>query len=318
MSEPDQQNAKLELVVVGFTGELRALKLQARSLRLFAAPGMFERIIYICNDNAFRPFKNFIETEVKPELGPLAQLVEVVAYERVLGKRIEKTGWRSQQALKLLVAQMVQTPQFLILDSKNHFIRPFNTGTFITPEGKLRVNPVPINPLFRAHFESACHYFGVESSHNIDTAHPMTTPFIMATNIARKLIASVEGREKTSFFDMFIRDTSLNEFFFYYAYLIADKKLSDATYEERSRYAVGFFGQAAKSYDRVLMLIKALDEQDICCTGVHRFIFEAAHPESLTAITAMWRRFGLIETEAEAAYFQTCDKPMKRKRFILF
>ena len=309
---------KLDLVVVGFTGELRALKLQARSIRLYAKPGMFGRIFYICNDQAYGVFKRFITREVIPELGNFSSQVEVVDYQKLVGKRIKKTGWRSQQALKLLAAHIVTTPQFLILDSKNHFIRPFDTSVFMSADDKLCVNSVPINALFRQHFNAACDYFNVQGGKKIDQAHPTTTPFMMATHIAKDLMDAVEAREGKPFFDVFLEKTEWNEFYLYYVYMLSKDKLLEATYEEGPRYALALFGQAAESSERVSMLIEALEDPDICSTGVHRHVFEVGMSENMAAITSMWLRFGLINTHAEAVYFQTFDKPVKRKRFILF
>ncbi len=308
----------IDLVVVGFTGELRALKLQARSIRLYAKPGTFNRIFYVCNDQSFGVFKRYIKYEVLPELGCFKEQVKVVDYKKLAGKRIRKTGWRSQQALKLLAVNIVSTPQFLILDSKNHFIRPIDKATFITPSGKLRVHSVPINELFRKHCIATCHYFGVEHGDKIEEAHPTTTPFMMATAITKGLLTNVEEREEKSFFDVFIENTEWNEFYFYYAYMLSRQGLIETTYDECERYTVALFGQAAESNERVRMLIDALGDTNICCTGVHRRIYEVGLSNNMSDIADMWLRFGLIKTRAEAAYFQTIEKPSKRKRFILF
>lgn len=311
-------NHQLDLVVVGFTGEMRALKLQARSIRLFAEKGMFGRIFYICNDPCFGPFKRYIHKHVKPELGAFGEYIEVVPYKHLTGKRLKKTGWRSQQALKLLAANIVSASQYLILDSKNHFIRPIDTRTFIAEDGQLRVHSLPINPLFRQHFNNACQYFGVIGGEDVKSAHPTTTPFLMKTEIAQALMTDVEMREGKSFFDVFINNTKLNEFYFYYAYMLSNKQMVQSYYSERSRYSVGLFSGSAKSSERVQMLLKTLENEDICCTGVHRRIYEVSLPENLKLITGMWLRYGLIENEAEAAYFQIFEKRLKHKRFILF
>ena len=317
-NDVDSNAARLDLIVVGFTGELRALKLQARSLRLYAAANLFGTLYYVCNDNAFRHFETYIETQVKPELGALASSVCVVDYQKLLGKRIKITGWRSQQVLKLLMSRKVATKQYLILDSKNHFIRPFSASTFLSENGLLRAHSVPINPLFRRHFNAACTYFGVKEADDIKEALPTTTPFLMATKITCDLLDDVERRESKPFFDFFIENGSFNEFYFYVAYMLSKKNLMSQTYQESKKYALALFGGDANKPKRIEALMLALENTDICCTGIHRRIFEAGLLENLTVITAMWHRFGLVENSGEAAYFQAFEKPVRRKRFILF
>jgi hypothetical protein len=177
---------------------------------------------------------------------------------------------------------------------------------------------VPINPLFRKHFNAACDYFGIEDGNDIEVAHPTTTPFLMKTDIAKSLVIDVETRESESFLDTFIKNTSLNEFYLYFAYLLSKHKLYQSTYVERSRYARAAFGQAADSVERLEQVMVALDNDDICCTGIHRRIFEIGLPENMAMVTRMWQRYRLIENEADAVYFQTFEKPLKHKRFILF
>lgn len=295
----------MDLVVVGFTGELRALKLQARSLRLFMNDGTFNRIFVIVNDTAFSAFKAYFETEILPEYGGHASRAVLIDYRELTGGAVRKIGWRSQQALKLLAARHVEADQFLILDSKNHFIRPFDLDVFVSADGKLLMHQTTINPRFRDHFNAACAYFGVENGPAIEQALPTTTPFVMSTTATRDLLEIVERREKEDFMSFFLRNRLFNEFYFYYAFLISQPELFKATYQMRSKVAVSFFAGAAETADRIRLLMPALDRQEICCTGVHRHIFKAGLEDNLQAIAAMWQRFGLVKSAQEIDYFQT-------------
>ena len=314
----NHQANHIDLVVVGFTGELRALKLQARSLRLYASEGMFTHIYIIVNDNAFSAFRTYFETEILPEYGVHANCVELVDYRALTGKPIKKTGWRSQQALKLLAARLVNAPQYLLLDSKNHIIRPIDSSTFVSIDGKLRMHQTAINPLFRSHFDAACTYFGVKDGYTIEQALPTTTPLIMSTRAVRQLLDNVERRQLDGFMLFFLQNRSFNEFYFYHAYLLSQPELFETIYQSRSKTAVVFFGGAAETPERIKFLMPALDRQEICCTGVHRHILEVGLEENLQAIAAMWRRFGLVNSEWEIDYFQTYTPPVKPKKYIFF
>lgn len=309
---------QLDIVTIGFTGEMRSLQLQARSLRMFADPAMISRIYIVCNDKAFKPFTRFVKKHVMPEYGPLANRVTVLNYVSVAGERIQKTGWRSQQALKLLMARLVEGDQFLILDSKNHFIRPVDAGTFVSENGKLRMHQTGINPLFRSHFDAACAYFGVAGSSGIEQALPTTTPFVMSAQVARELLDQVEQREGRDFMAFFLQNRAFNEFYFYHAYILSRANAFETLYEQRSKTAVAFFGGAAETPDRIKHLMPALDRSEICCTGVHRHILEVGLKENLQALASMWQRFGLVQTQQEIDYFQTYVPAVKSKRFWFF
>jgi ADP-glucose pyrophosphorylase len=309
---------KLDIVTVGFTGEMRLLQLQARSLRLYADPAMINRIYIVCNDKAFRPFQRFVRKHVLPEYGPLADKVTILDYRTIIGRKINKTGWRSQQVLKLLMARYVEADQFLILDSKNHFIRPVSSSTFISPRGKLRMYQMDINEAFRNHLNAACSYFGVVDGPVNEKIFPTATPFVMSTRVTQDLLKYVEQREGTDFTTFFLPNRSFNEFYFYQAYILSKDKLIETLYEVRDRIALGFFSGASKTPDRIKYLMPVLDQSEMCCTGVHRHILEEGIPDNLQAIADMWKRFGLVTTSQEVEYFQTYTPALKRKRFWIF
>ncbi len=307
----------LDLVVVGFTGELRALKLQARSLRLYVSEGTFSRIIVVVNDNAYSAFRAYFETEILPEYGAHAECIELVDYRDLTGKPTAKTGWRSQQALKLLVVGAV-APQYLLLDSKNHFIRPVDQSSFIAVDGRLRTHMYRVITGFEAYFEAACSYFGVPHPEARPTIMPTATPFMMVSKHASALLELVESREATSFFTFFVESRRFTEFYFYYAYLCSVPGAFDQAYSLSNKPNVTFFASAAENHQKLVESSKVLDDPNIYLLGVHRHILEVGQPENLAAISKLWHRFELVSDDRETEYFLGFDVPAKRKKFIFF
>lgn len=308
----------MDLVVVGFTGELRALKLQARSIRLYARHGTFSRIYIVVNDNAFSHFRRYFESEVLPEYGDHADRVELVDYRALTGKPFKKTGWRSQQALKLLVARLVDAPQYLLLDSKNHFIRSVDQSCFIAPDGRLRTHMYPVITGFETYFEAACNYFGVSHPEVRPIVMPTATPVMMVSKHVSALLELVESREEVSFFTFFMESRRFTEFYFYYVYLCSVPGAFDQAYSLSNKPNVTFFANSADDHQKVADSSKALDGPDIYLLGVHRHVFEIGLAENLSVISELWRRFGLVSSDSEAEYFQGYDVPVKRKKFIFF
>ncbi len=313
--------AGIDLVVVGFTGELKMLQLQARSLRLFA-PDVFSQILYIVNDRRPEVFLQFYEEQILPELGPLAARTKVIDGRDIAGQKLKRTDWRSQQSLKLLAAHHTISPNYLILDSKNHLIRPVSLQTFISDDGQLRTHRYDFNEKFKVKFENACRYFNVSTPAPGFAALPTATPFLMSAEIARHLIIEVEAKEKTSFHSFFTGSKDYTEFYFYFAYLLSKPGLLDRTYVTRARPQVTLFRSAAEDPARVDALLPILDREDVYCFGVHRAVLMAADEPTLQAVRGVWRRYGLVDHADEARYFQTPDEspkpPVRKRRFWFF
>lgn len=308
---------KPDLVVVGFSGELTLLKLQARSLRLFA-PHAFNAIHYVINEENTQPFVKYYENEIVPELGPLAAKTSLLDGKTVADMPLKRMDWRSQQSLKLLAARHVKAESFLILDSKNHFVRPVSAATFVNENGCLYTHRYEFNENFRPKFENACRYFGAEKIPDTLRAMPTATPFMMSASVARDLLDHVEARENMPFHRFFIGTKDFTEFYFYFAYLLSKPGLLDQLYETRERPQVTLFRSVATAPDDVRKLAQVLDREAVYLFGVHREVLKTANPEILAMIKEVWRRFGLVEDDDEAVRFLTPDQTLPRRKWWQF
>lgn len=307
----------IQLVVVGFTGELKMLELQARSLRQYA-PNVFSHIHYIANDRNGRVFRRFYRDKIAPELGPLANIATVYDGSVVAGERLSRTDWRSQQTLKLLAARIVSSPSYLILDSKNHFIRPVTHETFLAADGRLKSHRYAVNEKFRSAFQNACHYFGIESVPDDILALPTVTPFLMHTSAVEDMLAVVEKREQRTFHQFFTGNRDFTEFYFYFSYIFSQPSLLDRLYETSLRSQVTLFRSMADNPDRLDEILPVLDEEGVHCFGVHRALTVWAEPSVAAKIAAIWQRFGLVRDAEEARYFLTPDKALQAPYFWQF
>lgn len=310
-------SSDIELVVVGFTGELKMLALQARSLAKYAKD-VFTRIHYVVNEKDSKAFQRFFDKHIEPELGHLAPIAAVTPGAAVAGQNLKRTDWRSQQSLKLLAAKLVVAPQFLILDSKNHFIRPVKKSTFVAEDGRMTTHRYGINEKFRPQFENACRYFGAPMPAEGFLALPTVTPFMMSAQHARNLLSAVEAREKISFHSFFCGNKDYTEFYFYLAYLLSREGLVDQLYQTRSRPQLTLFRSVARDEKALVDLLPILDQEDVYCFGVHRALAEQENPNINAAIAQIWSRFNLVQDEAEAAYFLTPDATQRKRWYWPF
>lgn len=316
---PLYESWSLDLVTVSFSGELLSLKLQARSLAKFVREGTFDTIWVIVNDSDFRGFKSYFKLHVLPEYGVHSDRVELIDGKVMAGRKIPKNGWRSQQPLKLLAARIVDSQQYLILDSKNHFVKPFDQSRVIAPDGKLISHSYPVIEGFVANYRNACRYFGAPvGSEQRPRVMPTATPYMIATQQAVQLLDYVEDREKRSFFDFFLATKSYTEFYFYDAYLRSKTGVLHQLYEMRSKPNVTLFANHADKPVEVEKAVSRLQDEEIAIFGVHRKVFEVANEDVLRWVAQVWCGIGLVQDVAEAKRFMRPGTPFKKRVLRLF
>ncbi len=308
---------RLDLVTVVFSADLRLLRLQARSLGRFADPAMVGTIHVIVNDHCFRAFRRQFRRDVLPEYGVLKDRVRLHDYLDLWPGGSRKVGWRSQQAVKLLAANVVETEDFLILDAKNHLIRPLALAALISADGRLRTHMYRIHPGFAGHFRRACDYFGYDQEPDLETGLPTSTPFLMKREVAQALMAEIEAREKVPFPRYFMESRAFTEFYLYYGYILARYGDVSRLYEKRMTPTATLFVGAANKLAESEALFKRFDNPAVYCMGVHREILLQANAQQIQMVKDTWDRFGLVTDPEEAAYFSTFVKPFpKWRRFL--
>ncbi len=308
---------RFDLVTVVFSADLRLLKLQARSIARFADPAMVGTLHVIVNDPCFRAVRRIFLRDVLPEYGAFKARVKLWDYRTLWPRRARKVGWRTQQALKLLAARVVETENFLILDAKNHLVRPLAIGELMAADGRLRSHMYRIHPGFADHFLRACAYFGYGRKPDLKIGLPTTTPYLMKRDIAQALMAEIEARENIAFPDYFMESSVFTEFYLYYGYIVARYGDASVFYEQRPSPAATLFVGLANKPDESAELFKRLDNPNVYCMGVHREILQQANSQQIQLIKDTWARFGLVTDAREQAYFTTVQKRFpKWRRFF--
>ena len=123
------------IVTVVFEPELPLLELQAKSMARFLDPAYAARIIVL--DNTAKGMSDRVWNRLWRSYGALGGSVELVSGKSLSGG-VEAAGWYSQQVLKLAVSGIVETPTYLTLDSKNHFVRAAGATDFEAANGRAR------------------------------------------------------------------------------------------------------------------------------------------------------------------------------------
>jgi len=274
------------------------LRLQARSMCLYCDPGIVHRIFVVEN---FRPGPEIPwRDNLLNEYGSLSHLVEFVRAER-LGNMPPVEGWWTQQVLKLLVAHIVETDRYVVLDAKNHLVSGLTRDFLETSLGKARINGYSYSqhPLREA-LERTLRYVGVDPAQYTEFFPRTTTPFTFLTGYVQDLISQVCEREGVLFPTAFITK-KLTEFFLYSGFLVSRGKLEE-TYDFSQPICPILWSHMATAND-CLRAVEQAEDRTKPFFSIHRRTIAALDQEARKVIASFWHQRRLFDSDKSAISF---------------
>jgi hypothetical protein len=197
---------QVDFVTVTFSRDFNLLKLQARSIVLYVPESFINSIILICNDSLENMER--LKTYILPEYKHLAEKVKIIDSRTLYsheGIPEYSYGWFPQQILKLRAYKLVTSKYYIVLDSKNHFIRPI-TDHYFFQDGK----PLQVIEDYKDHFmriyiintlnvfenknnikDQFIHYYTNEEK-NVPAFQTLLTPVIFIKDICEKIDESIK------------------------------------------------------------------------------------------------------------------------------
>jgi hypothetical protein len=295
---------KYTIVTVAFEGDIELMSLQARSMKLYSDPSLIEEIIVV--DNFTGQKSKRWEENLLNDYGHMAQKVRIVPAAEIANTH-ELSGWYSQQVLKLAVAKIVGTDRFLVLDAKNHLIKPLTRDFLETPEGKTRINGYGYSkhPL-RLRLENTCSYLKTDVP--LDKFVRTSTPFTMITSVAKSIVRNIEKDEKCDF-ALAMSKHGFTEFFLYAATL-AKVGVLDDLYDWNQPFSPDIWTWGAQD---LAVVEKAVNEAKRDISGpffsVHRGAIRLLFPVCRDKICELWTERSLFQNTDEAYEFLStiCD-----------
>ena len=284
----------ITLATVSFEGDLRLTLLQALSVdRLLDLDGLAEYII-VANgaDNAMweLDFRRHLHGRISDELKSKLRIITPAEIPR----GGNGSGWYGQQVIKLALSDIVKTDSYLMLDGKNHFIRPCSIQEFFQngiPLSVLSDTPARWDKYLRASLEA----LDVFTDGRMAKMMPTTTPYLMRAKDAKGTIGRLEAKYEMPF-DKAIREThGATEFFLYYAYLLSSYE--DVPYAFGPSPTRTLFTSWPEKHAVVLELIQEACDANVPMFGLHRNRLPQLSSIQRDAIKDLWRRHLLREWE---------------------
>lgn len=294
MNAEDQRATTIDYVVVSFLGDLPLLALQARGFATFHDAASLGRILVINNDARPAEFARRFEAVVRPLYGAFADRVDLLPAETVLPEAMTaQRGWRRQQALKLAAWRLVTSDVYVVLDSKNHLIRPCGRASYVTPEGRLVLARRRLWPVAR----TALEWMGVAEAAMPPVVANIMTPYPLLKREVAALSAEIERRGEV-LATLFEQHARLYEFTLYYAWLVQQGRQHQ--YDLDAPFlVVGYWphgsGRPEEALHRVIAFARL---PHVRWLGIHRKVAESP-PTHRGMIAELWRGTGLLASVEE-------------------
>jgi hypothetical protein len=203
----------IDICTVVFQEELDVLKLQARSIELYAHDVGVIRVI--TNDDCV----------VDPAWwGKLSNQVEIIN-RSLFGSTWCDNGWVSQQALKILGCAVSTNAWTMILDAKTIIT---NSQNVFDAQGRPQVGVLEIYPVFEPSRQIINQLFAIDLQQQLG---PGGVPFFINNAQARDMITDIESRTDTDFAEWFQTQGLVTEFMLYTGYL-QSKNLINSLYDK--------------------------------------------------------------------------------------
>ncbi len=310
------QKPAFDILTICFSGEIDLLRLQARSLAAFFPSDLLGRIFVLVNDVEEEACLRAIEA-LRPDYGPHAARLQTLRPAdlfttrargldrlrqialRLPGRRHEggwkgHRGWIVQQALKLAAARAVTAPMVLILDAKNHFLKPVAAADLVAPDGRPRSRLQSHEGEERLRWIRASYTaLGLTPPAEGTPLPPTVTPCLLPAEVFRRVLAAIEDRVGPVELFFLKRRSPATEFFLIHA-------ATEAFIGPRTEvFADGLFASGtifrstpAEQVDRLLDRAEAGEEMML---GVHRARIRGLPTRQAARLEAVWHEAGILK-----------------------
>lgn len=289
------------IAVVYFEKDVDLACLLARSLDAFVPSEMVDEIIFLDNSSDPEAGYRAFETRIKSSFEQLSDRVRHISAQ-AFDVDSGQDSYSAQQALKLEVARDVRSPNYLVLDTKNHFTRPVSWVDFFVPDGRAKTHEAHHDGYFLTCLTHSMAYFGqevgVEDPHHL----PTITPYMLHRDTVRDMLDAIRSTDNLSVYEVIRANNKRTEFLLYYAYLKKTGQL-EALYSFTPRPFVTLLDRSPIEDDAIDQHLATLDSPDTYAFAIHTKRFAQLSEKHIKAISAFWARRNIFPSEQAGRHF---------------
>lgn len=249
----------MDILTVVFKPELPYLKMQARSLCLYAQDLDIQNIFVIVND------KHSICCDINSGWwGSLANKVTIIPRD-AWGQDFESSGWVTQQALKILGTALSTQTWCMVLDAKTFLIQKISTGQLTDNQGRICMGVDPILPVFLESQNRVNKLFDINMS---QVPGPSGVPHFFHVKSIQDLIQYVEHESGHAFVSWFQDQGMITEFVLHSGWIHCVHGSLNKLYSKQRNYRV--FNVCHTQASQFDSLFAETMSSDILSVGLHR------------------------------------------------
>lgn len=219
----------IDIVTVVFAPELALLKTQANSVSLYVNNSELSTVWVVVNDA-----DSLIAHIDKLWWGVHAHKVRIIP-RSMFGADYYRTGWDTQQALKILASAQSNSDWCVILDAKTFFIQPVNLSRIFDTHGKVCMRSQPIVSVFADSHQMVNDFFDIDMTH---VAGPAGVPHFFRTTEIKHMVEYIQERTGQQFLLWFQAQGLITEFLLYSGWLHYRYKNLNHYYVEQQYYQI--------------------------------------------------------------------------------
>lgn len=257
--------------------EIGLLKLQAVSFKYVDETMMDKigKIFVFYNDSGLDKIE-FIK-QYYPEA--LRSKVSII-YRDAIMNQCTKSSWRNQQYFKLYISKYIESECYIVLDGKNHFIRDVNLNDFMC-NGKPKLYLENPGNMIK-YYKDCLTYFKIDdpfnyymcddglTNKNCDDILLTTTPFVFITKQVLNLINYIQDNENIAFYDFFMNNKFITEFYLYSTYLIFSNNIDKHEMVKSNSFVTTIFNNPNIEWNSFDKKKEAITNVNVKVFGLHR------------------------------------------------
>lgn len=190
---------------------------------------------------------------------------------------LQRKGWIDQQPLKLYAGKFIDTNEYVVLDSKNFFIKPLSLDNLLQIKPEYITSWAPWE--LKNTVDLYCSMFKLQFTHKILPLTQNTTPYVINKNYALAMIKHFNGID--NFYKIFTKsalpvDFTAAEFFLYEIYTFKNRRNNKG---QCNSNCIGFWhfhieDLNYKIDDFVDVFKKHYKDKDIYTSGLHKSLYK--------------------------------------------
>ena len=293
---------QFDLVIVFYEKEIEMLRLLMISINNYCHSNLIPNIFMINNSLNEVRGRDIYLSKIRPLLDIYdGRTILVNTSEYGILNKDENHSYLAQKALKIMIASKIKSDYYLIVDTKNFFIRNLHTHDFFNSEGKPISHLSSYKEGYQKKSLTAClNYFNI--TEELDTALSNTTPLLMIKEISLDLISKIYTNNLSTIFDLLQKDKKINELLLYFSYIYSTRGLDQVYHLGKRQYVTLFEKWPEKELD-IRNVIKRVELKEIYIFGIHSKRYLHLSEDSKKLIFNIWIEKKLFESISECKTF---------------